>query len=406
MSLLSVDAALAEYAAKLPRLGAERVPVAGAVGRVLSADGVAATDLPPFDQSAMDGYAVLAADLAGAAPHRSVALEVGLEVAARAWAEHPTLLQGRCARIFTGAIVPEGADAVVAQEDVTRAQDLAEFAAPVARGHHVRPRGSELREGAVVARAGQRITPGLVGALAAAGSAHVDVVRRPRVALIVTGDEVVAPGQPLALGQVYDCNAPMAAAWLAGRGADVRLLSSRDTLEGTAAMVAGALDDADLVVTTGGVSVGEKDLVIAAAHRCGVEDHFWRVAQKPGKPLYFGSRGGVGVIGLPGNPAAVFVGLVAHVDAALRALEGRAEATRWRSGRLANSVRRGAGRDEWVRCAVDYADAGVALRPLTGQASHMLSNLGECDGLALVRSGDGVVEAGAVMPWLPVAATG
>lgn len=402
--MITIDEAFEAYRARVRALAAETVTLDRALGRVLVEPARSTVDLPPFPQSAMDGYAVRAASLDDA-EREPVALPVALTVAATAWNAAPVLPEGACARIFTGGHVPVGADAVVMQEQVERDGDLASFRHPVAPGANVRHRGEELREGAVVMPPGRRLTAGRLGALAAAGIAEVRVHRRPSVTLLVTGDEVVPAGTGLRPGQVYDCNTPMATAWLASRGVEVKTVRLADEPVETRRQIAEALDGSDLVLTTGGVSVGEKDLVIAAARASGISDVFWKVAQKPGKPLYFGVREDAVMIGLPGNPAAVFVGLVVHVSRVLDALEGL-EPPVARPGRLTVGVGPRRGRTEWARCKRITGPSGeTTLAPLGGQASHMLSNLADTDAIARLPAGDDPLPAGTLVDFVLVDGT-
>ncbi len=403
--MITVEEAFAAYEREIAPLGVETIPVADALHRVLAEDGRSRVDLPPFPQSAMDGYAVRAAELSAAAGAAPVRLPVVATVAATGLDEIPTLAPGTCARIFTGGHVPTGATAVVMQEKVERDGDFASFTAPTEPGKDIRDRAEEVAAGATVCDAGARLTPGRIGALAAAGVGRVIVRRAPRVRVLVSGDEVVAADAELRPGEVFDCNTPMVASWLRARGlADVTVSPIPDVEAEVAAFVAAALDDADLVITTGGVSGGDKDFIIGAARAAGVRDVFWKVAQKPGKPVYFGRRDDACLLGLPGNPAAVFVGLVAHASRVLDRLEGADRiGPALLPGCLASRAKRSSGRDVWFRCRATPGDDGlVRLSALTGQASHMLSNLSECTALVLIPSGEGWLEPGASVFWSPI----
>lgn len=375
--MLTIDEAFTAYRENIEPIAASEVAVGDATGWVLAEPARAVVDLPPFEQSAMDGYAVRAAEIADGAR-----LPVALTVPARGHEVVPTLPTGACARIFTGGHVPAGADTVIMQEDVERDGEDAVFArAPVA-GANVRHRGEELRAGDPICPAGARLTTGRIGALAAAGVARVNARRPPRAVVLVTGDEVIAPGTPLLPGQVYDCNTPMVLGWLRALGLEATAERLPDDPDVSARMVGDALDRADLVITTGGVSVGDKDYVIGAANRAGVRDVFWKVAQKPGKPLYFGVRDDAVLLGLPGNPAAVFVGLTTHVRHVLAALAGT-EPPNPERGVYAGTAPSTRGRDVWLRCvARSDADGRTVLGPLGRQASHMLSNLAEANAVA------------------------
>ena len=400
--MITIDQASAHYAERLRPLPTETCGVSDALGRVLAAAPTAATDLPPFDQSAVDGYALRHADVAAATADLPVGLPLRGEVAAGA-ASPPALQPGTALRIFTGGPLPAGADTIARQEIVDRNGDRIALAAPLPVGADLRRRGEELTHGATLATPGTRVTPGVVAALSMAGVATVTVHRRPRIALLVSGDEVARPGVALQPGQIHDANGPLLQAWCRARDGvapDVTFID--DTLAAVEAALAQALDRADLVLTTGGVSVGDRDFIREAAARLGVEEVFWRVRQKPGMPLYFGVRGASAILGLPGNPGAVMVGLHLHAERALSCLEGSgAGRPHWRMGRLAAAVRGDRARELLMRMRVSHDDQGVAqLSPLGRQASHMLSNLTEAN--ALVRIDRETLDAGRVVPWLPL----
>ncbi|MET1081024.1 MAG: gephyrin-like molybdotransferase Glp, partial [Pseudomonas sp.] len=275
------------------------VPLAEAEGRVLAAPLIAALDLPPWPNSAMDGYALRQADATGAP----------LVVSQRIFAgQAPAPLQaGTCARIFTGAPLPDGADCVEMQENAeVLADGRVRFTAPLRPGQHVRPQGQECRRGDSLLPAGSRLGPVELGLAASLGLAELPLVRRPRVALLSTGDELVEPGLPLGPGQIYNSNRALLASWLRRLGCEVEDAGILpDDLALTRARL-GALNQVDLILSTGGVSVGEADFLGLALREEG-ELAFWKLAIKPGKPLTFGHFRGVPVIGLPGNPASTLV---------------------------------------------------------------------------------------------------
>ena len=339
--LLSVDEALALVLERARPLEAERVPVAAAAGRVLAQQVRAAVDLPPFRSSAMDGYAVRSAD----APGR---LRVVDRAAAGRPAQH-ALGPGEAIGIATGGVVPDGADAVVPIERVVESDNSIEIGA-VASGDHIRPVGGDVRRGDVMLDAGAVLGPGQLGAIAAAGVAEPSCARRPRAVVLSTGTELRRPGEPLGPGEIYESNAPMLAAALATAGAEVELLTpvADDADAHREALERGL--GADVFVSSGGVSVGPHDLVRATAAGLGVEEVFWRVAMKPGKPVAFGVRGPTLVFGLPGNPVSALVGFELFVRPAVRALQGAVDpGPVYRSGRLGTALRRNEHRDELVR---------------------------------------------------------
>ena len=394
--LIGVRAALDALDALAP-LPARRVTLARALGRVLAAPAAAACDLPPFTQSAVDGYAVRHADLVADSMPLAGAVRAGALSAA------PTLAPGTAQRIFTGGMLPAGADTVVRQE-WTQADggDVRLLRRPDA-GADVRRRGEELREGAVLAPRGLRLAAAHIGALAAAGVAQVEVHDAPRIALLVTGDEVVRPGAAGRLGQVPDANGPLVTAWLAAQGYDsVRAEYVPDSAEGTRVALRRALEHCDLMLTTGGVSVGDHDHIPAAAEALGARRLFWKVAQKPGKPLYAARGERALLLGLPGNPAAVLVNLLVYARCALDRLEGvAAPGPTLRAGIVESELKPDPERDQWLRMALRVGDDGIVrLGRLPKQASHMLSNLVGAGALAWIPAAAAPTPAGSVVRWL------
>jgi len=392
--LPTIDEALRLVLESVRPLEAEDVPVGEAPGRWPAREAVAAVDLPPFDSSAMDGYAVRAADTPGE-----------LRVAAQSAAGRPAaaaLAAGEAFGISTGAVVPEGADAVVPVE-VTESRGDSVRVDAVAVGDNIRPRGGDIRAGDVVVRAGSRLGPAQVGALAAVGIGTVECCRRPRVALLATGTELRRPGEPLGPGEIYESNTTLLAAQLRSAGALPEPLDAvADDEQATRAALARGLE-ADVLITSGGVSVGPHDLVRAALSELGAEEVFWRVAVKPGKPVVFARRGATLVFGLPGNPVSSLVGFELFVRPALYALQGAAApGPAYEPGLLAAPLRRGPDRDELVRARALPSEEGMRLEPVAGQASHMIARAAAADALVLVPRGDGELAAGTSVRWLRI----
>ena len=394
LSIAEAQRLILERAQPLP---AETVVLEEAAGRVVAEAATAETDLPPFASSAMDGYAVRAADTPGRLP-----------VVARIAAGRPAaeeVSSGAAMGIATGGVVPEGADAVVPVENVVEHGNEVEILAGVEAGTHVRPRGGDLGVGEVVVAAGTTLTPARLGALAAAGVSAVRCARRPRAAVLPTGTELRRPGEPLGPGEIYEANGLILSAQLRAAGADVEVLPAvRDDEAAHRAALEQALA-ADLVVTSGGVSVGPHDLVRRVEAELGVEEVFWRVAVKPGKPLAFGVRGGTLVFGLPGNPVSALVGFELFVRPALRALEGATDPLpRFERGRLTGGPRpQSPEREELVRARLSSSEAGATLEPLTGQESHMIARAAGADALVLVPRGEGELSAGETVRYLVLA---
>jgi molybdopterin molybdotransferase len=385
--LLSIEEALARVLARTRPLAAESVPVAAAAGRVLAEDVAARVDLPPFASSAMDGFAVRAADLPGSLP-------VVSRIAAGVPADR-ALEAGEAMEISTGGAVPEGADSVVPVELVVEQGNRIQVAEPVAAGAHVRSAGGDVRTGEALLDAGTIIGAAQVGALAAAGVAAVRCARRPAVVVLSTGTELRAPGEALGPAQIYESNGPMLTAAFESAGAVVERIgpiaddedAHREALERGLA--------ADVLVSSGGVSVGPHDLVRRILAELGVEEDFWGVAVRPGKPLAFGMRGATLVFGLPGNPVSSLVAVELFVRPALLALQGAAyPGPDYESARLASSMRRNAARDELVRARTRLEDGEAVVEPLTGQESHMIARAAAADALVLVPAGEGELPAG------------
>jgi molybdopterin molybdotransferase len=394
--LISREEALRRIFDRIEPLASEEVETAGAAGRVVAADATAAVDLPPFPSSAMDGFALRASDTPGRLP-----------VVARIAAGVPaprSLGAGEAMAIATGGVVPDGADSVVPIEDVVVESDNnVRVPSAVGHGDNVRPRGGDVAAGEPVVGRGVRLGPAQLGALAAAGVARVICARRPRVALLATGTELRRPGEPLGPGEVYEANSVLLASACSAAGGEIEVLSSvaDDPAAHRAALERGL--NADVLVTSGGVSVGPHDLVRRILAELGVQEVFWGVAVKPGKPLTFGVRGTTLVFGLPGNPVSTLVGAEIFVRPALLALQGAAEpGPVFRQGRLGSTVRRNARRDELLRARTRVTENGPVLEPVAGQESHMIARAASADALVLAPRGTGRLEAGEVVSYLPL----
>jgi molybdopterin molybdotransferase len=393
VSLLSINEALERVLERVRPLESEDVPLVAAAGRVLAEPASAAVDLPPFPASAMDGFALRADETPATLP-------VVARIAAGRPAER-SLGAGVAMAIATGGVVPEGADSVVPIEDVDERDGLVVVPAEVHLGANVRERGGDLRAGDTVVAKGIRLGPVQLGALAAAGVTAVRCSRVPHAVLAVTGTELRQPGEPLERGQIYDANGIILATQLGSTGAVVeRLPAVRDDADTTRAAIEHGLA-ADVLVTSGGVSVGVLDLVRATEAELGVEEVFWQVAVRPGKPVAFGVRGRTLVFGLPGNPVSSLVGFELFVRPALLALQGLADPRpRFRPGRLARPVRVFEARDSLVRARSRVEGDDVLLDPLTGQESHMIAHAAAADALVLVPRGNGELAPGSPVAYL------
>jgi len=394
--LLTLEDALARILERAQPLPAEMLAVADAAGRVLRTSALSRVDLPPFASSAMDGFAVRADETPGELP-------IAFRIAAGSPAPVP-LSAGAAAGIATGAAVPDGADAVVPVERLVDRGDRVEIPEQAHPGQHIRPRGGDVRAGEVAAEAGTRLGATQIGALAASGVAEVRCSVRPRVAVLATGSELRAAGERLDYGQIYESNRAMIAAVLRTAGAEVEVLPIVEDDEDAhrAALERGL--EADVLVTSGGVSMGPHDLVRRVAADLGVEEVFWGVAVKPGKPLAFGTRGATLVFGLPGNPVSSLVGSLVFVRPALLALQGVEKVDLgYEHGQAATAFRQNPQRDEFVRARRRTGEDDVFLEPVGGQESHMIVRAGTADALVHVPRGEGELAAGVVVRYLRLA---
>jgi molybdopterin molybdotransferase len=380
-NLLSIEEAQQLVLRHVEPLPSETVPVDAAAGRVLSELTASAIDLPPFESSAMDGFALRSEDAPGRLP-------VALRIAAGAPAER-ALEPGEAMGIATGGVVPEGADAVIPFEYVVESDNTIEIQEAVAPGANVRPVGGDLRQGAAVVEAGVRLGGAQLAALSAAGIAEVRVSQRPSAAVLVTGSELRRPGEPLEPGQIYEANGVLIETQLASAGAAVERLSSVADDEDAHRVALERGLRAAILVTSGGVSVGPHDLVRRIEAELGVEEVFWGVSVKPGKPISFGVREGTLVFGLPGNPVSVLVGFELFVRPAVLAIQGVAQPLpRFERGRLVGELEPNAVRDELVRGRLDFDQDGALVEPLPGRESHMIARAALADALVLVRRGE------------------
>ncbi|WP_106478164.1 molybdopterin molybdotransferase MoeA [Phytohalomonas tamaricis] len=374
--LHDIETALATLLSDIVPLATELLPLEQAAGRVLAETLYAKHDMPPANNSAMDGYALRAADAGKRLP-----------ISQRILAGHAPspLVQGSCARIFTGGVLPEGADSVVMQENVEVEGNEAFIPTPVEVGNNVRYRGREICAGEPLMVAGERINAAGLGFLASQGIASVNVSRRPRVALLSTGDELIMPGQALAPGQIYNSNRFMLTQMLHDFGAEVMVIDNViDTFEATRDALKQAAQETDIVVTSGGVSVGEADHVRPAVAELGQID-LWRLAIRPGKPLAMGRIGKARFIGLAGNPVSSFVGSWLFLRPLLGRLMGcPAMQTLPELSAQANFSTRTAGRTHYMRVKVHFDNEGIRAEAYDDQDSSVLRSCVYADALAVI----------------------
>ncbi len=381
MALISVAHALEHVLAHAEPLPAEEVPLAEADGRVLAANLKALRTQPPADVSAMDGYAVRAADVASA----PVRLKVIGEVAAG----RPFLAAvgpGQAARIFTGGFVPEGADTIVVQEVTRRDGDGVEVQKPAAQGRHVRKRGLDFKAGDILFAKGHRLTARDLALAAAMNHPLVPVYRAPKVALFATGDELVPPGVEPGPGQIVYSNGFTLAALARAEGAAVTDLGViNDTLQATVTAIRDARDvPADILVTTGGASVGDYDFVQPAFATEGMTLSFWKVAMRPGRPLMHGRLGAMHVLGLPGNPVSSYVCAILFLVPLLRRMIGRSDfATTTESAVLGCDLPENDERADYLRASLKAGPDGAVATPFPLQDSSMMAPLAKADCLVI-----------------------
>jgi molybdopterin molybdotransferase len=378
-------------------IGAEIVPIAAARDRVLAADLRATGDVPPFPCSAMDGYAIMP----GPAGRT-------LTIVAESRAGLPTthtLTDQQAIRISTGGAIPAGATAVIPQENVDAHDGTITTNSATAEGDHVRGRGEDMRTGAVVLGSGTVLGGAELGAAVSAGAAELTVARRPTVQVLSTGDELKAPGEPLGPGEIHNSNGPMLVALAEHQGA---VCPPPDRLPddpaATEAGLATALETADVVIVSGGVSVGPHDHVKPALARLGVEEIFWRVALQPGKPTWFGRRGDTLVFGLPGNPVSAVVTFSLFVAPALAKLQGKSAGhPLYDEAALATAVPRNPDREQAVRVRLERQNGRLTAIPNGPQGSHIVTSLLGADALAVIPAGEGELAAGSTVALEPLA---
>lgn len=395
--MLPIDDAFAALNQHVLALATADEPILDVLNHTLAADQISPIDLPPFPQSAVDGYAICHADL------ESVPLPVKGEIPAGGMDSAPLHQAGTAIRIFTGGHLPTGADSVIRQEHARIEDGQLLPTEAISIGADMRRQGEEIQQGALLANAGATLTPGLIGSLSNSGIASVPVFQPPRVRVLITGNEVVPPGQALKPGQVYDANGATCLNFFKAQGiTDLSVEWIHDDATSVKSAMQKALAECDLLITTGGVSVGDYDYIPSSCDAIGAKTIFHKVAQKPGMPLLFATADKKTILGLPGNPAAVAVNLNLYAKRVLDIMSGSRQAgPHWQAGLLADDLRADGKRDRWVRMHQKINEQGqVTLHRLSHQASHMLTNMNEANALIRVRAGQDLKQKECVQ-WCP-----
>lgn len=389
--MINVDEALSRVLALAGPVAAEEIPLTEAYGRVLAAPVRAGLTQPPFNAAAMDGYALRRTDLGGELQ------VIGEAAAGRPWTGDASQLQS-AVRIFTGAPVPDGYDFVVMQEHVARDGDRIRIIAPQSHDN-IRPQGADFHEGSEF-DPGRPLTPRDLGLIAAMNAARLRVSRRPRVVILAGGDELVPPGTPPGPGQIVCSNDIAIAAIARQTGADATCLPiAADTLESLRSSFRKAAG-ADLIVTIGGASVGDHDLIGQITEELGMERSFYKIAMRPGKPLIAGRIGGSAMIGLPGNPVSSMVCAELFIRPLIRRMQGLPKENRIREGRLGRDIDAEGSRQHYLRARIETRGGLDIVTPLGDQDSARLGLMAAADGLLIRPAGDPARKAGETVKFL------
>lgn len=414
--MLSFDEALAKILGecKFDSENFHSVPLESALFKILATPVKAKFDLPRFNNSAVDGYGVIVEDLLSATEDKPVSLKLVGEVAAgtNLDTDNLSIAPGSCLKIFTGAPVPDSVEAVVMREfcrEESSAQDTSvHISTKVRIGENIRLVGEELEAGQTVLTPGTVLTPPNIGLAANLGEAYLNCVRAPRVAIVSTGDELIEPGNPLGEGQIYDSNSFALQAAVEALHIDreaIKRYHTGDDPSETERVLTQALSDCDVFISAGGVSVGDKDFVKTTLEKLGVETVFWKIAIKPGKPVYFGVLRGKKnklIFGLPGNPVSALVTFHLLVRPALLKMQGVNPGNKSQKAQLARSLKKKAGRLDFVRATTADTEGRLTAMPTTGQESHMLTGLAKADSLIVFAPDLEFASEGDLLPILPL----
>ncbi len=396
--MISIEEALLKILEAIPTLSAENVALSECLGRTLAEDLFAKADNPPFDNSAMDGYALISRNTAGASIRNPVELRLSGKIEAGCGITK-TLGEGQTARILTGAPVPPGADAVVIQEVTEVADGEVRVFEEVKLKENIRFSGEDMRQGDLILTRGRTLGPLEVALLASQGIVRVSVARRPKTMVVTTGSEIVSKAEPLAFGKVRNSNGPclVAAVQRAGAQAFDRGIVG-DRPEELRNVFLQALDEADILLVSGGVSVGDRDFTRMVLEELGMETGFWKVASKPGKPLLFGMRGSTAVFGIPGNPVSAWVCFEEFVRPAIDKMLGKQQQDRWHlKGRVLTEYPVSGKRQQYLFCQARRDGEEFVISIIRPQGSAMLGMAARANALALAPAGVQRIRVGDIL---------
>ena len=387
-SLISVDQALKLIVEKTRALSVESIPLQQALNFYLAENVYSQINLPLFSQSAVDGYAICARD--------EIETDTVFELIGEIRAGQTTdllLRQGQAMRIFTGAKIPVGTTTIARQEivDLLDSNQI-KITEQLKQHADLRDVGEEIAIGQCLAEHGQQLFVGAIAALSMAGIQQVKVYQYPRIAVVITGDEVAETIEDFASGQIFDANAPLIRAWFAQRNQQVDIFHVQDTAEAVRTLLHDLTENYQLILTTGGISVGDYDFIRPVALDIGFEQIFWKIKQKPGKPMFFAELSKVDqthcyLLGLPGNPAAVYVGMQIYTATLLNALQGQKQLPQWFQARLSHDLKADT-RERFLRMSAHFEQADLTVKSLGKQQSHMLSNLMQANSLVRIPANE------------------
>ncbi len=382
--LISVDQALKLIVEKTQALSVESIPLQQTLNCYLAENVYSQINLPLFSQSAVDGYAICASD--------EIETDTVFELIGEIRAGQTTgllLRQGQAMRIFTGAKIPVGTTTIARQEivDLLDSNQI-KITEQLKQHADLRDAGEEIAIGQCLAEHGQQLSVGAIAALSMAGIQQVKVYQYPKIAVVITGDEVVETIEDFASGQIFDANAPLIRAWFAQRNQQVDIFHVQDTAEAVKTLLYDLTENYQLILTTGGISVGDYDFIRPVALDLGFEQIFWKIKQKPGKPMFFAELSKADqthcyLLGLPGNPAAVYVGMQIYTATLLNALQGQKQLPQWFQARLSHDLKVDT-RERFLRMSVHFEQANLTVKSLGKQQSHMLSNLMHANSLVRI----------------------